>query len=229
MERANRLFTALPEKDRRRILARCDRVELRATEILHEAGRRQSHVYFPTQGSISLITPVGIRAGLEVALVGSEGMVGISFLLSVSVCPLHHRVRDAGHALRMTATSLLTELERSPALRRRLNRYAYVKMHQIAQTAACVHFHSTEERLAKMLLMKQDRSPSNKFHATHEHLADMLGVRRESVTQAANLMQKELLIRYRRGEMTVLDRPGLEASSCECYRLAGKLYARILN
>ena len=225
----NRLLAPLPDAERRRILARCDEVELVAGDILHEAGTVQRHVYFPTSGFISLVTPLDACAALEVMLVGSEGMVGVSLLLDVPVSPLNHLVQGGGSALRMTAAAFRRELERSSALRRRLRRYVYVKMQHIAQTAACIRFHVVEERLARWLLMTHDRSHSDQFHATHEHLAYMLGVRRVGITEAATLLQQQSLIRYRRGEITILDRSGLEARSCGCYFSARELYERMLG
>jgi len=226
---ANQLLAALPAKDCTRILASCEEIYLASSQILHEAGTPQTYVYFPTSGFISLVTPLDACAGLEVVLVGSEGMVGVSVLLGAAVSPLHHLVHGSATALRMSAASLRRELERTAALRHRLNRYAYVKMQQIAQTAACVRFHVVEARLARWLLMTHDRSSSQNLHATHEILAYMLGVRRVGITKAAASLQRQSLIRYRRGEIAILDRKGLEARSCGCYFAANELYDRILG
>ncbi len=226
---SNRLLDALPEKDRRHLLAHCDQVELAASDLLYEAGTPLRHVYFPTRGCISQVTPLDVCAGLEVALIGNEGMVGSAILLGVSVSPLNHLVQGAGGALRITVAAFRRELDRSPALRLRLHRYVHVKMQQIAQVAACTHFHAVEPRLACWLLMTHDRSHSNTLHATHEFLAYMLGVRRVGITKAATSLQNRKLIRYRRGDITVLDRLGLEARSCGCYLAANELYERTLG
>jgi len=225
----NRLLAALPDNDRRRFLASCDRVELTSADMLQEAGTPLRHVYFPTGGFISLVTPLGACPGLEIGLVGDEGMVGVALLLGVSASPRQHFVRGSGSALRMTAASFRRELERSPLLRRRLNLYLHVKMHQFAQAAACVRFHALEARLARWLLMAHDRAHSNELHATQESVAHMLGVRRVGVTKAATSMQKLSLIRYSRGDITIVDRRGLEACSCGCYDAGKKLYDRVLG
>jgi len=225
----NRLLAALPDKDRGRILGQCDQVELEAGDVLHEAGAPQRHVYFPTGGFVSLVTPLRSKGGLEVALVGNEGMVGISAVLGVSISPLRHLVHGAGGALRIPVAPFRSALELSPVLRQRLNLYVYVKIHQMAQTAACTRFHLVEARLARLLLMAQDRSPSDAFHATHEFLAYTLGVRRAGVTNAATSLQQLGFIRYSRGKITILNRRGLLASSCGCYLAAKKLYESVLS
>ena len=225
----NRLLEALPAHAQRRILAGCERVELAFAEVLYAPPKRLAHVYFPTQSFISLIMPVDGTASLEVGLVGNEGMFGIPLVLGVDVSPLRAVVQDAGSALRMHASAFCRELGRDQALHRQIDRYVFVHLSQLAQTAACTRFHVVEARLARWLLMTQDRAHADNFHVTQEFLALMLGVRRVGVTKAASSLQKRRLIRYSRGDIRVLDRRGLKAASCGCYKADRESYARILS
>lgn len=226
---ANRLLSALPREDREQLLANGEQVELILAEVLHRAGERILHVYFPTGSFISLVTSIDDSANLEAGLIGNEGMLGISLTLDVDVAPFHALVQGAGPALRLTAPSFLRELHRSPALQRALKRYLYVTRVQLAQTAVCGHFHVVEARLARWLLMAQDRAHADTFHVTHVFLAYMLGARRVGITSAAKSLQQQQLISYHRGEITILDRVGLEAASCGCYRAGKEAYERILS
>lgn len=226
---ANRLLEALPSSDRRRMLAECETVELEFAEVLYTPRQRLSYVYFPVRSFISLIMEIGERTCLEVGLVGNEGMFGVPLVLGVDVSPLRAVVQGAGPALRMAAPAFCRELGRSQTLQRETNRYIFVQMNQLAQTAACTRFHLVEARLARWLLMTQDRAHADNFHVTQEFLALMLGVRRVGVTKAAGALQARQLIHYKRGDVTVLDRRGLKSAACGCYKADLESYEQILS
>jgi CRP-like cAMP-binding protein len=210
------------------MLDQCEAVELKCGEILYQPNALICHVYFPADSVISLMLPVDGTGNLQVASVGNEGMLGSPLILGVKLSPLRALVQGEGLAWRMSAMVFGRELGRSVALRRGLHRYLQVRMCQLAQAAACTRFHLVEQRLARCLLMTQDRAHSDEFHATHEVLAYMLGVRRVGVTKAANALQTRRLIHYRRGEVSILDRSGMEAAACGCYQADRDTYAGLL-
>ena len=196
---------------------------------LHEAGSRTAHVYFPTEGFISLLASKSTTPGLEIALVGVEGMLGAQLALGVNTSPLHAMVQGEGTAWRMSAAAFVRHLRTNPKLDQVLRRYVYVLLAQFATAAPCVRFHAIVPRLARWLLMSHDRAGTDCFRATHEFLAYMLGVRRAGVTEAAGALQKQGLIRYERGEMVISDRAGLEAAACACYAADCSVHADVMT
>jgi CRP-like cAMP-binding protein len=225
----NLLLAALSAADRQHLLARSEQVELTLTQVLYEPGKPIRHVFFPINGFISLITPIDGHLGLEIGLVGDEGMLGISMILGVAVSHLQALVQGAGSAWRMEAARFSRELRHSASLQQGLNRYLYVVLAQLAQTAACTRYHLVEARLARWLLMTRDRAHSDDFYITHEFLAYMLGVRRSGITQAATSLQKLRLIHYSRGNIEILDGRGLEAAACSCYTADKTSYSTVLG
>jgi CRP-like cAMP-binding protein len=202
-------------------------VELVPGEALCQRGEAQRHVYFPTQGFVALVAQVDRHPGLGVAMVGREGMLGASLVLGVLQAPLCALVQGKGAAWRIGSAAFRRELEGSAALQGCLGRYVNVLMAQLTVSAACLRFHLILPRLARWLLMSQDHAQADSFHVTHEFLAHTLGVRRVGVTTAAGALQRAGLIVYRRGELTVLDRPRLEAAACTCYATAAAIDAQI--
>jgi CRP-like cAMP-binding protein len=224
----NHLIKSLPRGDRVRLLALCEPTDLVLSEVLCESGSATRHVYFPTEGFISLVTIVAGHPALEVGMVGREGMVGAQLALGVLTSPLRALVQGSGSALRIGTKAFRAELVRSTALQRSMNLYLYVLMAQLATSATCLRFHLIGPRLARWLLMTQDRARADTFHVTHEFLAYMLGVRRVGITAAAGALQRGGLVEYKRGELTVLDRRGLEAAACSCYAADRQTYADLL-
>jgi CRP-like cAMP-binding protein len=224
----NLLLATLSDAELQRLTGGRSPVELVFSETLSDPGDRIRHVYFPIDGFVSLIAPGEGRAQLEIGLVGAEGMVSATLLLGVNVSPLRALVQGAGRAWRVDAATFEHELEINAPLREILNRYLFVYLSQLIQTASCTRFHLVEARLARWLLMTRDRAGANRFPITHEFLACMLGVRRVGVTSAALALQKRKLIEYRRGDLTILNRRGLEAASCPCYAIDKKTWGRFL-
>ncbi len=224
----NHLIELLPRKDRLQLLASCELFQLALGDVLGEPGKPTRHVYFPIDGFISLLALVDGTPTLEVGLVGREGMLGAQLALGVATTPLTALVQGEGRAWRIGAAAFRREMERSTALSRTLNRYVYVLMRQLTTAAPCMRFHQIGQRLSRWLLMSQDRAHIDTFPITHEFLAHMLGVRRAGVTSAAGVLQRAGLIQYSRGQMTVLNRRGLEAAACGCYAADQQAYASLL-
>lgn len=215
---SNRLLAALPKAERERVLAACMPVELVLGSVVHKEGERIRHVYFPTESFISLLATVDGRSMLEVGMIGNEGLCGYGLALGSSVAPLRALTQGGGAAWRMKGSIFRRSLQDAPTLGRLVNRYVYVHLRQLARTAACARYHVIERRLARWLLMTADRAHADSFYVTQEFLAFMLGVRRVGVTTAAGVLQSRGLIRYRRGNVAILDRARLEAIACSCYR-----------
>lgn len=216
----NYLLASLPRTDAQQVADELEEVPLAYGDILYEPGRAIRHVYFPNDSLVSLLTLVDQHQALEVGLVGREGMVGLPLALEKKDSPVRALVQGRGTAMRMTSASFTRLLRQSSAMQRLMRVYTAELMAQITQTAGCNRFHVIEARLARWLLMTHDRLGVNPFHLTQEFLSHMLGVRRVGVTNAASALQKAKLIGYSRGNITILDRKGLEAASCTCYRMA---------
>lgn len=182
------------------------------------------HVYFPLESFAAMVAPMGDGA-IQVGMVGNEGMVGVSLVLGVRTSSLHGLVQGGGSAWKLGDGPFRQEVEHSPALRQKLNRYLCVLIGQLAQDTGCARFHLVEARLARWLLMARDRAHANSFFITHEFLANMLGVRRAGVSDAAGALQADRLIRYSRGNVTILNGRALEVAACECYRAGKLMYA----
>jgi CRP-like cAMP-binding protein len=215
----NRLLAALSSEVKAHLLPNLERVSLPFKEVLYESRQRSEYVYFSNKGLISLLTILQDGTLAEVGLVGNEGMIGLPIFLGVETTPLKAIVQVPGEAMRMKVDVFKDSVNWSDSLHTLLLRYTYALMFQISQSAVCNSHHSVEERCCRWLLMTCDRVNSGQFPLTHEFLSQMLGVRRASVTVVAGRLQKAGLIRYSRGQMTIRDHQGLEAVSCECYRL----------
>ena len=222
---SNHLLAAVSRQSHQRVPAGLEPVSLSYGEVLYEPAQAIRHVYFPIDCLVSLLTTVDKQRSLEVGMIGNEGMVGMPMALGIGTSSVRALVQGGGSALRMTAEGFRAELKKNLPLQRALFRYTHLLMAQISQTAACNRFHEAEARLARWLAMTSDRVHADEFRLTHEFLAHMLGVRRVGVTQAAMELQRKNLIDYNRGHIRILDRKGLEAAACSCYRIVQDLQA----
>jgi len=226
--RQNRLLAALPEDEWTRWLPHLEAVEMPLGKVLYESGSTLSHVYFPTTSIVSLLYVMEDGASAEIAVVGHEGIVGVSLFMGGQSTPSRAVVQSAGHAFRLGAGLMLQEFNRAGPVLHLLLRYTQALITQMAQTAVCNRHHSLDQQLCRWLLLSLDRRDSNELAMTQELIANLLGVRREGVTEAAGHLQDAGLLRYRRGHITVLDRSLLEARACECYAVVKKEYDRLL-
>ena len=213
----NQLLGVLPQEDYQRLLPQLESFPLELGQTVYEAGTRIRHVFFPTDGIVSLLYVMRNGASAEIAIVGSEGVIGVALFMGGESTPSRAVVQSAGHAYRLRADVLREEFERGGKLQHLLLRYTQALITQMAQTAVCNRHHTIEQQLCRWLLLSLDRLPSDELQMTQELIANMLGVRREGVTAAAGNLQDDGLIKYRRGHIRVLDRPGLERRVCECY------------
>ena len=213
-------MAALPPREYRRLLAHLELVPLHSEQILAHPGEPCSHAYFPTGGIVSVVVVTAEGGCVEVGTIGKEGMVGLALLYGTECTPVRAIVQSPGEALSLPAGLLRRQLDQCTALQDGLLRYAEAFLTMILHAAACNYFHRVEQRLACLLLLTQDRLEASEFLLTQRHMGRMLGVRRMSVTPAARKMQQAGLIRYRRGRVTILDRPRLEAVACSCYPTA---------
>lgn len=216
---ANRLLAALPKKDYQALERHLEEIPLVFEDGIYETDEVVTDIYFLNSGIISLLATGRDRATLEVGLIGSEGMVGMNIFFGVNSTSSRAVVQGTGSAMKMKAASFRKFINNDGALSKLLQRYAHSVMTQVSQSAVCNQFHSVDARLARWLLMTHDRTEGDEFQLTQEFLSHMLGVRREGVSRAAGRLQKRNLIRYSRGRLIVLDRPGLEATSCGCYEI----------
>jgi CRP-like cAMP-binding protein len=225
---SNRLIAALPEAELVRWLPWLEWVEMPLGQVLYESGKTQSHVYFPTTAIVSLLYVLENGASAEIAVIGNEGMVGISIFMGGGSTPNRAVVQSAGEGFRLKAETMKDEFDRSGPVLHLLLRYTQALITQMSQTAVCNRHHSLDQQLCRWLLLSMDRLQGIELIMTQELIANMLGVRREGVTEGALKLQSAGLIKYSRGHITVLNRPGLEMRSCECYAVVKKEYDRLL-
>lgn len=224
----NHILAALLDDDHPRPFDRLERVHMSRGQVLCEAGARMRNAYFPTTSIISLLYVMEDGASTEIAIVGNEGLVGVTLFMGGQTTTGKAVVQSAGHAYRMRGVLPLDESKYTQGMQSMLLRYTQALLTQITQTAVCTRHHSLEQQFCRWLLLSLDRRPSNDLVTTHKLIASMLGVRPDEIAEVANRLQKAGLITYRRGHLTVIDRPGLEERTCECYALVKREYDRLL-
>ncbi|MDC8015001.1 Crp/Fnr family transcriptional regulator [Tahibacter soli] len=226
--RQNGLLRALPDDELERLLPGLEPIDMPLGQVLYESGSQLRHVYFPTTSIVSLLYVMKDGASAEIAVVGNEGMVGVALFMGGETTTSRSVVQSAGHAYRLKGQFLRDEFTRAASMQYLLLRYTQALLTQMAQTAVCNRHHSIDQQLCRWLLLSLDRLSSNRLTMTQELIANMLGVRREGVTEAAGKLQVDGLIHYNRGHIEVLDRPKLEARSCECYQVVKTEFDRLL-
>jgi CRP-like cAMP-binding protein len=227
-DRRNQLLAALPEADWQRVREHLEVVEMPLGKVLYESGGMMRYVYFPTTSIVSLLYVMENGASAEIAVTGREGIVGIALFMGGETTPSRAVVQSAGEGYRMNAATIKDEFNRAGPTMHVLLRYTQALITQMAQTAVCNRHHSLDQQLCRWLLLSLDRLEGSELKMTQELIANMLGVRREGVTESALKLQRLGFIRYSRGHITVLDRPGLEQRSCECYGVVKREYDRLL-
>jgi CRP-like cAMP-binding protein len=225
----NHLLATLPPAEFKRIESDLELVQLRLGEVLYESGCQLHHVYFPTTAIVSILYVLADGASAEIAIVGNEGILGISLFMGGNTTPSRAVVQSAGWGYRLKAHLIMNEFKRGGPLMHLLLRYTQALITQMTQTAVCNRHHSIEQQLCRWLLLSLDRLSSDSLTMTQDLIANMLGVRREGVTEAAGKLQRAGYIRYSRGHITVLDRPGLEVRVCECYAVVNREFIRLLS
>lgn len=225
----NHLLAAIPQAEYERLAPDLELVPMPLGEVLSESGRTMQYVYFPTTCIVSLLYVLEDGSSAEIAVVGNEGIVGISLFMGGGSTPSRAVVRGAGHAYRLRADRLVREFERAGPVQRLLLRYTQALITQMTQTAVCNRHHSVEQQLCRTLLLTLERLNGTSLTLTHELIAGVLGVRREGISEAAGNLQRAGLIRYSRGHIEVLDRAGLERAACECYRVVKREFDRLLS
>ena len=225
---SNRLLNCLPENNRTQFVNHCEVVNLNLNDVIGNPGDRIAYIYFPIKGIISWEKKIADSPYLVVSLIGNEGMLCISLMLDVDITPCRAVVQRAGYALRISAVDFMHQIEHNSTLNALLKRYVFVTYSQLLQTTACNLHHVLEKRLARLLLMFQDKSQSNELHITQELLAQMLGVRRVGVTKAASSLQRKSLISYSRGNLIIHDSTGLKVASCSCFQADKDIYEQFI-